>query len=89
MLRREGFDARHRMIQLSADLRYVGQDHALTVLVSNPIFDAATVARLSEVFQVEHHRTFGYRSDRERIQIVGLRCIGRGLSASRNLARSA
>jgi len=85
MLRREGFDAQHRMIQLSADLRYVGQDHALTVLVSNPIFDAATVARLAEVFQVEHHRTFGYRSDRERVQIVGLRCVGRGLSARRIL----
>jgi N-methylhydantoinase A len=85
ILGREGFDARHRMIELSADLRYVGQDHALTIPLSATKFDPAAVARLSEAFQAEHHRAFGYRSDRERVQIIGLRCIGRGLSARRTL----
>jgi N-methylhydantoinase A len=85
ILGREGFDAQHRMIELSADLRYVGQDHALTVTLSDAAFNPGLVARLSEAFQAEHHRAFGYRSDHERIQIVGLRCIGRGLSDHRTL----
>jgi N-methylhydantoinase A len=28
-----------------------------------------------------HETSYGYRSERERVQVVALRCIGRGLSA--------
>jgi N-methylhydantoinase A len=84
-LEKEGFEADHRTLVLSADLRYVGQDHALTVPLPGARFDAGVVTALAEAFQTEHHRLYGYRSERERVQIVGLRCIGRGLSRERLL----
>lgn len=86
-LEREGYDASHRVIELSADLRYVGQDHALSLPFAGTVFDLSAVARLEEAFQSEHERIYGYRSEHGRIQIVGLRCVGRGLSPHRQLQR--
>jgi N-methylhydantoinase A len=83
MLAGEGYDANHRVLELQADLRYVGQDHALTLPLSGAEFDPAVTARLREAFQAEHERMYGYRSERENTQIIGLRCVGRGVSAHR------
>ena len=113
-LEREGYDAAHRALDLSCDLRYVGQDYALTVPLPTPQppdskkraedgspparetaaqggatgpvpapfspLDAGLVARLVEEFHAEHARTYGYRSDHEEVQVVGVRCTARGLS---------
>ena len=84
-LEREGFGADHRALVLSADVRYIGQDHALSVPLSDATFDDRMLAMLAETFQTQHNRLYGYRSERERVQIVGLRCIGRGLSRERVL----
>jgi N-methylhydantoinase A len=84
-LMQEGYDAHLRVIELSVDLRYVGQDHALTLPLTAANFDAAVAARLRDAFQAEHERIYGYRSERERVQIIGLRCVGRGLSPHRML----
>ncbi len=81
----EGFDAGRRQIELSADLRYVGQDHALTLPVRAGTFDARVLAELADAFQAEHQRIYGYRSEREPVQLVALRCVGRGLSQQRTL----
>jgi N-methylhydantoinase A len=83
MLGREGYDADHRVIELQADLRYVGQDHALTLPLSGTDFTPAVAARLRGAFQVEHERMYGYRSEREKTQIIALRCVGRAVSAYR------
>lgn len=84
-LKREGYELSHRAIELSADLRYVGQDHALSLPLVEATFDSATFGRLEEAFQSEHERIYGYRSERSQIQIIGLRCVGRGLSPHRQL----
>ncbi len=81
----EGYDASCRAIELSVDLRYVGQDHALTLPLSGQAFDATMIAELGKAFAAEHERIYGYRSERESVQIVGLRCVGRGLSPNRKL----
>ena len=80
MLEREGYDARHRDIMLSADIRYIGQDHALPVSLPSHGFGPAMLGPLAEAFHREHDQLYGYRSDGERVQIIALRCIGRGLS---------
>jgi N-methylhydantoinase A len=85
MLTQEGYDAHHRVIELSADLRYVGQDHALTLPLTVANFDAGLTAHLRGGFQAEHERIYGYRSERESVQVIGLRCVGRGLSPHRIL----
>jgi N-methylhydantoinase A len=85
MLQEEGFDTAHRFIELFADLRYVGQDHALTLRVEGDTFDVSVLAGLERAFGAQHERVYGYRSDRERVQVVGLRCVGRALSPQRQL----
>ena len=101
-LEREGYDGSHRSLYLSCDVRYVGQDYALTVPVNPPQsdipngrttggaggstpagfspLDAELVRKLVDDFHAEHARTYGYRSDQEEVQVVGVRCVARGLS---------
>ena len=79
-LDREGYDAGHTSIALAADTRYEGQDYALTIPISADRMDAGLVANLVEDFHREHEKTYGYRSDAEPVQIVALRCLGRGLA---------
>jgi N-methylhydantoinase A len=79
ILTEERYDAVHRDIALSADMRYVGQDHALTIALPGHGFDPGMLGPLAEAFHREHDRLYGYRSDGERVQIVALRCLGRGI----------
>jgi N-methylhydantoinase A len=79
-LEREGFAADRRTLTLSADLRYRGQDHSLTVPLREARLDPKAVAGLVEDFHRLHERTYGYRSDNEPVQVVALRCLGRGLT---------
>ena len=76
----EGYDAGHQSIKLSSDLRYVGQDSALTIPLGGFPLDTKLVEELIEDFHAEHAKTYGYRSDKEGIQIVGLRALAKGLS---------
>ncbi len=76
---REGYDELHQSIVLSADTRYAGQDYALTISLQGSILSPDIVAKLQTDFHAEHEKTYGYRSDGERIQIVALRCLARGL----------
>ncbi len=80
MLEREGYDAAHRSIALSADTRYVGQDFALTIPLPGRKLDPAMMARFVEEFHQEHAKTYGYDSRHEDVQIVALRCVARGLT---------
>jgi N-methylhydantoinase A len=79
MLDREGYDAAHRSIALSADTRYVGQDFSLTIPLPGPKLDPKSLAPFIEEFHQEHSKTYGYDSREEEVQIVALRCVARGL----------
>jgi N-methylhydantoinase A len=80
-LSREGYAPSQRSLQLSADVRYAGQDYALTIPLRDASLDPKLAEALAEDFHQEHHRTYGYRSDAEPVQIIALRCLARGLSA--------
>jgi N-methylhydantoinase A len=79
MLEREGYDAAHRSITLSADTRYLGQDFSLTISLPGQRLDPNRMARFIEEFHQEHTKTYGYDSREEEVQIVALRCVARGL----------
>ena len=81
-LMREGYEAAHQSIQLLADSAYVGQDVAIGIALPDAALNAQSVSKLVEDFHQEHNRTYGYRSDREQVRIVALRCLARGLSAT-------
>ena len=84
-LERQGYAAEHRSIDLLADMRYRGQDYALTVPFRSRRVGPEVLANLIEEFHREHEKTYGYRSDSEETQIVALRCVARGLSTTPRL----
>ena len=81
MLADDGFDdpARHRF-EFSFGVKYQGQMESLAIPVPAPPLTAAQLAQAAEAFGAEHERSFGYRSDREPLQIVHVKAIGRVVS---------
>lgn len=66
-MRAEGYDLAAAAIRLSGDLRYLGQTYELTVPATGP------VAGVAGLFEQEHDRTYGHRSDRDPVELVNLR----------------
>ncbi len=66
-------EARKRLpdasIEATSDLRYAGQSHELQIAIPND----ATPADLRTVFEAEHERTYGHRSEKDPVQLVCLR----------------
>ncbi len=68
----------------SAELRYVGQDHLLSVeLGSNGDTAADPLAEAREAFHVKHHRLYGFRRDDVPVDLVRIQvsAIARGDNA--------
>ena len=80
MLSREGYPPERREIAVSGDGRYLGQDSALPIRIEGERIAPGDIPRLVARFHDEHERTYGYRSEGEEVQIVAIRCVGRGLS---------
>jgi N-methylhydantoinase A len=78
ILAAEGYPSHRQRLTLSADLHYVGQDHALTIQ-----FDGDQLRKggteLSEAFHAEHSRTYGYQSEEE-VAVRAVRCVARGIA---------
>jgi N-methylhydantoinase A len=79
-LGREGYDPAHQAIALAADTRYAGQDYALPIALREESLALALLEQLVADFHGEHEKTYGYRSEKEEVQIVAFRCLARGLS---------
>lgn len=79
LLAADGYREDARRIDLSAEVKYIGQNAALSVPIASLPVAQADIARLAEAFAVAHVAVFGYRSDEERLQIVSLKAVGRGL----------
>ena len=60
-------------IEVSTDLRYVGQNHELTVAAPPGPWNADSLQELCEQFHIEHQRSYGYRVDQATVQLVNLR----------------
>ena len=63
------------LLERSADLRYAGQEHTVTVPVACGAFSEKEVAELGSSFSRFHEREFGFRLD-SAIELVNLRVIG-------------
>lgn len=81
----DGYASDARSVNCFADLRYVGQNTALTLPIPNPPLDAAKLAEIEEAFARAHKTTFGYRSDEESVQFVTVKAVGQGLSETSRL----
>jgi N-methylhydantoinase A len=78
----DGYEPNYRNVKCFADLRYVGQNTALTLPIPNPPLNAAKLAEIEETFAQAHESTFGYRSDEESVQFVTVKVVSQGLSAT-------
>ncbi len=72
ILHQEGYAANALGFTRYADLHYAAQIHELTV----PVPASGRISDLEEVFGEEHHRTYGYQSAREPIEITNIRVMG-------------
>ena len=87
-LQAEGFDGAHQEIAAYADVQYVGQNTAITTPVPQWPVTRDGLADVGEEFAREHERTYGYRSDGERLQLVSLKVVGRGCPSPRESPRA-
>jgi N-methylhydantoinase A len=80
VLAAEGYTGSQASLERHADVRYAGQNSELTIPLPPGPLTAESLAQLQEAFAVEHDKTYGYRSDGEPVQLMGLRLLARGLS---------
>ena len=79
-LRAEHYADDRMQLRRFADMRYAGQNSELTIPFPAETLTPDTIPQVLEAFAQEHERTYGYRSDREPIELVNLRLTARGLA---------
>jgi N-methylhydantoinase A len=72
----EGFSPNRRTFTRSVDLRYLGQEHSVTVSL-NGLLDPAEVGRLQDAFTAAHERQYGHAmTDPVELVTLRLRAVG-------------
>jgi N-methylhydantoinase A len=66
-------------VQRAADMRYVGQEHAVTVELAAELFAAEDREAIMRRFDAVHERRYGYSAPGEKAEIVSLRSAITGL----------
>jgi N-methylhydantoinase A len=66
-------------VQRAADMRYVGQEHAVTVELAGELFDAEDRDGIKRRFDAVHERRYGYSAPGEKAEIVSLHSAITGL----------
>ena len=78
-LRAEGFADDSHEVVTQVDMKYEGQVSELTVYMPPGKATPENLKKLTDAFEEEHEKTYGYRTDAA-FQLVNLRVIARGLS---------
>ena len=58
-----------------ADMRYVGQEHALQIAVDGPEALTGNVGELARRFHAEHDKRYGQAASEESLEIVNIRLV--------------
>ncbi len=74
------------IVKHAVDMRYVGQEHAVTVEVDRGAFDARDIDAIKTAFDAVHNQRYGYASSDESAEIVNLRLSVIGVIAKPQLA---
>jgi N-methylhydantoinase A len=61
-------------------MRYVGQNHELTVPLATGRINAGALAQAAASFHGEHRKQFGYASPDDAVQVVSCRVVAMGTS---------
>ena len=73
MLERCGIDNDDRILERSADLRYLRQAYELNVVTSDKVISKQTLNALADGFHDKHEATYGHANRDEGVQVVTLR----------------
>jgi N-methylhydantoinase A len=65
-------------VEVGADMRYIGQEHAVSVDLTPALFSARDRVGIQAAFDAAHHSRYGYASPDEGAEIVSLRCTVAG-----------
>jgi N-methylhydantoinase A len=74
-LKRDGISDQGADFRFFADLRYVGQEHALPISIERVEMLTCDTAALSERFHIEHDKRYGQAAVNEELEIVNLRLV--------------
>jgi N-methylhydantoinase A len=72
---RDGIDKARAEMRFYADLRYVGQEHALQIPVDGPAALTADLDVLRRRFHAEHDKRYGQAAIEESLEIVNVRLV--------------
>ncbi len=74
-LKRDGVEEHGADFRLFADLRYVGQEHALPIRIDHADMLTGDTSAARELFHVEHDKRYGQAAVEEQIEIINLRLV--------------
>jgi N-methylhydantoinase A len=72
-IRRAAVKAGDIKIERGLDMRYVGQEHAVSVDIPVEVFSAHDLVAIKRLFDAVHLKRYGYCSDKERAEVVSIR----------------
>lgn len=72
-LKAEGISKENSSVEISVDLRYMGQNYELTVNAGLGPWTKKDIQALIERFHKEHERAYGFRSEKSTVQMVNIR----------------
>ena len=72
---RDGIDKARATFRFFADLRYVGQEHALQIAVDGPGALTGDLDALRQRFNAEHDKRYGQAAIEESLEIVNVRLV--------------
>jgi N-methylhydantoinase A len=84
-MRGDGMSGEKVAFRFLADLRYVGQEHALAIAVEGPAMLMDDIVRIRDRFHFEHEQRYGQAAIEEDLEIVAMRLV---LTAERSDTRA-
>ena len=84
-----GIQSAEAAISLAADMRYVGQEHSVTIDLSRDLFDAQDRVAIKQRFDDVHQQRYGTCAPNEPGEIVSLRVTVNGVMRKPALAKIA
>jgi N-methylhydantoinase A len=74
-LKRDSISEQGADFRFFADLRYVGQEHALPIRIDRADMLTGDTSAVRELFHVEHNRRYGQAAIDEQLEIINLRLV--------------
>jgi N-methylhydantoinase A len=79
LLAEEGYPPARQDFRMIAEVKYFGQMSTLPITIASVPTTEAVLTALADDFARLHQQTYGYSSEREKLQIVAVKVLARGI----------